>query len=219
MTLDSQSQTQLLTAARTIARFGLSDAFGHLSIRDSADTLIITALKPLALLTEADQPTMINFDASALPPGAPKEAWIHLALMRDRPGVGAVCRAQPPQVAAFTALNHDLDQLNGHAAMLGEVAIYPDSRLIRDADSGARVGAAIGNADVVVLRGNGAVTRGADLAQAVARMWLLERTAELNLRAHAAGSPIAISPDEAAWWREQAAELLPRIYHYLTQTR
>lgn len=91
-----------------------------------------------------------------------------------------------------------------------------DSRLVRDADAGTAVARAIGAAPAVVLRGNGAVTRGATLAEAVARMWLLERSAELAL---AAGPDASALPDhEQAWWRERSDELLPRMYDFLVRS-
>jgi HCOMODA/2-hydroxy-3-carboxy-muconic semialdehyde decarboxylase len=49
-------------------------------------------------------------------------------------------------------------------------------------------------------------------------MWLLERTAELLLRACAAGQPNDIDPAEQTWWNERADELLPRIYAYLSDS-
>lgn len=216
--MDEGVRAALLAAAHTIARSRLSDAFGHLSIRLSPTTLAITPARPLGLLTASDQPIAIDMNGAELPPGAPKEAWIHLALMNGNPGVGAVCRAQPPHVAAFSALGQNLALLNGHAAVMGPVTSYADSRLVRDAAAGARVQEAIGDADIVILVGNGAVTQGIDVAHAVARMWLLERTAELNLRAYAAGTPTGISAAEGDWWRQRSSELLPRIYSYLTHT-
>lgn len=216
--MDIDVRVALLEAAHTVARSQLSDAFGHLSVRLSPTTLAITPARPLGFLTASDQPVPIDMNSAELPPGAPKEGWIHLALMNGNPRVGAVCRAQPPHVAAFSALGQDLALLNGHAALMGTVACYPDSRLVRDAVAGRDVKEAIGHADIAVLAGNGAVTQGADIAHAVARMWLLERTAELNLRAYAAGTPTGISAAERDWWRQQSAELLPRIYSYLVLT-
>lgn len=210
--------TALLDAARVVARSGLSDAFGHVSLRTSEATLAITPVMPLGLLRPGFTPVTIELDATELPPAAPKEAWIHLALMRERPDIGAVCRAQPPSVAAVSALDRALLPLSGHGAVLGPVAVYPASFLIRDAAAAAEVAAATGRADAVILRGNGAVTRGADLSQAVGRMWLLERLADLSLRAWAAGTPSALPVAERDWWHAQAGELLPRIYAYLVNT-
>lgn len=216
--MDDEVPTALLGAARVVAGAGLSDAFGHVSLRISPTSLAITPVTPLGLLRADFVPVEVRLDATELPKAAPKEAWIHLALMRDRPDIGAVCRAQPPSVAVVSALDRALEPLSGHGAVIGPIAVHPTSTLVRDSTAGAAVAAATADADAVILRGNGAVTRGVDLAQAVARMWLLERLADLSLRAWAAGTPSALPDAERDWWHAQAGELLPRIYNYLVNT-
>jgi ribulose-5-phosphate 4-epimerase/fuculose-1-phosphate aldolase len=68
----------------------------------------------------------------------------------------------------------------------------------------------------VILRGNGAVTVGATVAEAVARMWVLEASAVLNATAAAVGTPVPLPDDEQAAWRAVAAELLPRIWTWIS---
>jgi HCOMODA/2-hydroxy-3-carboxy-muconic semialdehyde decarboxylase len=215
----SDARAQLLDAAAVVAGAGLTDAFGHLSVRTSAPELTITPPVALSALTADHALATLTLGSAELPSAAPKEAWIHLALAEGRPDIGAICRAQPPAVAALVAAGQPVLPLNGHGSFLGEtVPVYTDSRLIRDADSAAAVRHAMGDSNAVILRGNGAVTTGPDLASAVALMWVLEKTAELNLRALAAGTPHPLPLDEQAWWRERSTELLPRIYTYLTNT-
>ena len=64
----------------------------------------------------------------------------------------------------------------------------------------------------MLLRGNGAVTVGADVGEAVARMWVLEASAQMNSVAAAAGTPAPLSDDEQAAWRAVATEILGRIW-------
>jgi HCOMODA/2-hydroxy-3-carboxy-muconic semialdehyde decarboxylase len=208
----------LLDAARIVSWAGLSDAFGHVSTRTSDTSFAMTPVTPLGLLDPGFEPVTVELSATELPPRAPKEAWLHIALMGDRPEIGSVCRAQPPSVAAVAALGIDLIPLNGHGAVLGEIAVFPASWLVREQGIGKDVQTAMGDAPNIILRGNGAVTRGASLAEAVSRMWLLERSAELTLKAWAAGTPRPLPADEAQWWEAQSGELLPRIYNYLSKT-
>jgi HCOMODA/2-hydroxy-3-carboxy-muconic semialdehyde decarboxylase len=215
----TDAHAHLLGAAAVVAGAGLTDAFGHLSIRTSANELTITPPVALSALTREHRAATLTLGSTELPSAAPKEAWIHLALAEARPDIGAVCRAQPPAVAALVAAGRPVLPLNGHGSFLGEtVPVYENSRLIRDAGSAAAVRATLGVANAVILRGNGAVTVGPDIGSAVALMWVLEKTAELNLRALAAGTPHPLPLDEQSWWRDRAAELLPRIYAYLTHT-
>jgi HCOMODA/2-hydroxy-3-carboxy-muconic semialdehyde decarboxylase len=215
----TDAHAHLLEAAAVVAGAGLTDAFGHLSVRTSPDELTITPPVALSTLTAAHGLAILTLGSAELPAAAPKEAWIHLALAEARSDIGAICRAQPPAVAALVAAGRPVLPLNGHGSFLGEtVPVYEDSRLIRDARSAAAVSRTLGDSNAVILHGNGAVTTGPDLASAVALMWVLEKTAELNLRALAAGTPHPLPPGEQSWWRERSTELLPRIYTYLTHT-
>ncbi|MDT0183966.1 class II aldolase/adducin family protein [Microbacterium sp. ARD31] len=212
---DADARTELVRAARVVAGAGLSDAFGHVSVRRGS-SLLITAPIPLAFQTPADVVTL-SLDADDLPAGVPKEAWIHIAIARADSHVGAICRAQPRNVARATTAGRSIRPLDGQGALLGPtVATYDDSRLVRDAAAAETVAHLMGDAPAIVLRGNGAVTRGHDLGAAVARMWLLDRSADLSLHAPTSAAPLA--EGEQDWWRERDAELLPRIYDFLVRS-
>lgn len=209
----------LAMAANIIAAESLSDAFGHLSVRTSPKQLLITPPVPLGLVTETSEFRPVETGAVELPPGVPKEAWLHLAIADRRSDVAAVCRAQPPAVNALCALDLPLLPLNGQSALLGPVVpVHPDSRLVRDRGTASLVADRLDDGFAIMLRGNGAVTCGATLGDAVATMWLLERSARITLEAHAAGIPHPLPEEEQAWWRGIRTELLPRMYSALEQT-
>jgi HCOMODA/2-hydroxy-3-carboxy-muconic semialdehyde decarboxylase len=180
---------EVTATARGLARAGLVDAFGHVSVRTSTDQALLTPPVPLAWLTADDAPADLS--------------------------LGAVCRAQPRAVAAMAALGRVPAALNGHAAMLGPIALYPDSRLIRDRQTAEALVSSSADARAIILRGNGAVTWGRDAGEALARMWILERSAELDLQASSAGQASELPIEEQAWWRDHASELLPRVGRYL----
>ena len=101
-----------------------------------------------------------------MPTGVPREAWIHLAIARRRPDVGAICRAQPATATAAPIL-----ALHGQGAFLGpRVPVFSDAILVRDQARGEALAEKLGQAPALLLRGNGAVTVGADIGEAVARM-------------------------------------------------
>jgi HCOMODA/2-hydroxy-3-carboxy-muconic semialdehyde decarboxylase len=206
---------EVTATARGLARAGLVDAFGHVSVRTSTDQALLTPPVPLAWLTADDAPDDLSLGAVNLPDKAPKEAWIHIAVYERHAEAGAVCRAQPRAVAAMAALGRVPAALNGHAAMLGPIALYPDSRLIRDRQTAEALVSSSADARAIILRGNGAVTWGRDAGEALARMWILERSAELDLQASSAGQASELPIEEQAWWRDHASELLPRVGRYL----
>ncbi|MFJ5985207.1 class II aldolase/adducin family protein [Lentzea sp. NPDC092896] len=210
-------EEDLLDAALTTAHAGLVTAFGHVSVLVGGQVLI-TPPQPLGSLTKP--PIPLDLAADELPEGTPKEAWIHLAVYRARPDVRAICRAQPETATALASAGVPIRPLHGQGAFLGpEVPVFDDPRLVRDRQRAEELAKTLGNAPALLMRGNGAVTVGADVGQAVARMWLLEVSARINAQAAAAGRPRALSTDEQAAWLAAETELLSRLWAHLRADR
>lgn len=210
---------RLIEAAHAASRHGLVDAFGHISTRVSESELVITAPIALGDLSLDSPFPLVQLEATTLPDEAPKEAWIHKVIAEARSEVGGIFRAQPPAVGALTAAGLSPFAVDGHAALLGAmVPVYTDSRLVRDHVSARAVMGVLGQANAVILRGNGAVTVGSTTAEAVALMWVLEKTARLILRAAASGHPEQLPPAEQEYWNSRRGELLPRMFRYLAKS-
>jgi HCOMODA/2-hydroxy-3-carboxy-muconic semialdehyde decarboxylase len=212
----AQLSAELATAGRALHLAGLVNAFGHVSTRIDETKLLLTPPRPLGGLTE-DQFIEIDTNVSELPPGVPRETWIHVAIAKARPDVGAICRAQPPSTSAAAAALSAIAPLHGQGALLGPVVpVFQNARLIRDPDLGKQVAATLGDGYACVLKGNGAVTVGRNVGEAVARMWILEESCRLTLAASAAGlMPVALTEEEQNAWFATGAELLDRIWDYL----
>jgi ribulose-5-phosphate 4-epimerase/fuculose-1-phosphate aldolase len=207
--------SELIAAGRALAAEGLVTAFGHVSARSGPGTATITPARPLGSLQGDDPLLELSLDTEELPPGAPGEAWIHWAIYRARGEVGAVCRAQPAAATACSVAATPIRPLHGQGAFLGaEVAVHEDARLVRSRELGLEVADRLGGGSAVLLRGNGAVTVGATVGEAVARMWVLEASARLNL---AAPQSRSLEHEEFAAWAEVAPEILERIWQYLTR--
>jgi HCOMODA/2-hydroxy-3-carboxy-muconic semialdehyde decarboxylase len=212
---------EVTEAAHVLARLGLVTAFGHVSARvDGA--MLITPAADLAGVTEGGL-LRVPLEADRLPPGAPAEAWAHLAVYRQRPEADAVARAQPPSAfAAAAAAGADgaIRPLYGQAAWLGErVPVHDDARLLRSPVLAGAAAASLPDGEALLLRGNGALTLGATPGLAVARMWLLSVACQAFLDARAAGAAgeavTALRPAEVESWRAVAPELLPRLWQHL----
>jgi len=86
---------------------------------------------------------------------------------------------------------------------------------VRDPARGEALARALGDGWAVVMRGNGAVTAGRTLGQAVARMVVLERMARVFLSARGAGPVRPLGEEEVAAWQGAADELLERLWRHL----
>ncbi len=207
---------EVIAAARALDATGLVTAFGHVSFRDGQDRFFITPPKPLGSLEPDESLLEVSLAEEELPEGVPGEAWVHWAIYKSRPDVEGICRAQPPVTTAVTSAGLPIRSLHGQGAFLGEeVPVYDDARLIRDREAGEALAEDLGNAGGIVMRGNGAVTVGTSVGVAAARMWVLERSAEMNQMAASAGTPQPLGEEEFAYWESVSEEILERIWSYL----
>lgn len=213
----SGERAELAAAARALAAAGLVDAFGHVSVRLDADSMLITPPCPLGDVRADSRFVQVRLNVDELPPGVPKEAWLHLAVYRRRPDVGAVCRAQPDAALRAGVAGVPVYAVHGQGALLGdEVPVHDDARLVRDAVLAEAVAETLDDGWALILRGNGAVTAGRRLGHAISRMGLLESSARLHLDAAAAGrSPRPLSTAERSVWQAAGEELLDRIWDYM----
>ncbi|MEU6582187.1 class II aldolase/adducin family protein [Nocardia sp. NPDC046763] len=207
----------VVDAARALAALGLVDAFGHVSARD-VDHMVITPAADLATVATSDC-LRVPLTATALPSGCPAEAWAHLALYRRYPATGAIARAQPAASLAVGMRTDRVAPTHGQACWLGDsIPVYPSALLVRDADRGRSLAEAMGSADAMILRGNGAIAMGSDPATAVATMSVLAAACTVWLQTR--GEPAApLSAEEIRSWQAVKPELLPRLgAHLLRKT-
>jgi HCOMODA/2-hydroxy-3-carboxy-muconic semialdehyde decarboxylase len=206
----------VVAAARALAAAGLVDAFGHVSAR-VGDVALITPGLPMAAIESPDQLVELPLgEIDDLPAGAPKEAWVHWAIYRARPEVDSICRGQPSSPLAVAAIADELPALAGQAALAGApVPIYRDSRLVRDRGRALELAEVLGDAPSLIMRGNGALATGTTPGRAMARLYLLERAADIYLRAAAVGEPRPLDASEVSAWQSAGEELLERLWQYL----
>jgi HCOMODA/2-hydroxy-3-carboxy-muconic semialdehyde decarboxylase len=211
----------IVAAAHSLAAEGLVTAFGHVSAREEEQgSFLITPPKPLGSLGPEESLLEVSLAEDELPEGVPGEAWVHWAIYNRRPDVGGICRAQPPISTALASAGVPIRPLHGQGAFLGEeVPVYDDARLIRSQEAGEELAERLGDAGGVIMRGNGAVTVGTSVGAAVARMWVLEVSAEINRTAAAAGTPQVLGEEEFSYWESVSEEILERIWSYLKASK
>ncbi|HEY3188510.1 MAG TPA: class II aldolase/adducin family protein [Solirubrobacteraceae bacterium] len=202
----------LLAGCAILDGEGLTTAFGHVSVRTAADEVCISGNAGPGLVREADDLLTLGLDGTVRegdPTQLPGEAAIHLAILARRPDVGSVCRFHGPAALAWSTLGRPLPATTG---LVGdEVPWFDTSTTVTTLEHAGRLADRLGDGTAVLLRGFGAVTVGASLAEAVVRAWLLERAAAAVVAAAAIATPL---PFPAAGGPAPAQ--LRRAWNYLT---
>lgn len=213
------SAASLVGVAHVVAAVGLVTAFGHVSARETASSYRITGPGDLADAAAA-RTVVVGLSEDRLPDGAPPEAWLHTAIYRARPDVGAIVRAQPSSTFAVASVAEELRPLYGQAAWVSSrVPVHPVPRLCRSAELGAAAAVTLGMETAMLLRANGAVCVADSPEVAAARMWLLSVMCEVWLQASAAGTPIELEESDIDVWRAVGEQLLPRLWRHLERRR
>ncbi|KRB81358.1 aldolase [Sphingomonas sp. Root710] len=206
-------------AARAMARHGLAHAYGHVSIRLDAAHFLVTPASPLGLVSTSEPGVIVPLDGD-LPPGALPEVRIHREIYRARPGVGGVCRVQPPAAMALSALGETPRALHGLGTYFApKPPLWPGVALVRDDEQAVRVAEMMGDARAIVLSGNGVVTAGDTLEEAAGLAFFLEDAARIELAllpARAAGiAAREYTPEEVEKRAVKAGGLYERMWQYL----
>lgn len=208
-------------AGRALARSGLVHAFGHCSARLDDQRFIITPPKPMGNVRLQDEPPEVPI-VGPLPEGLLGEVRIHQAIYLRRPDVRAVCRVTPFHVELLSLVRRTPRARHGLGVIFDPaVRLWDDPRLLRDNESAQRLAEDLGAGRAIVMRGNGAVIVGADLAEAVASAWLLEDAARIEAGLMQIGQfdeKSLLSPEEVQARRATSAHVSQRLWDFLTSS-
>ena len=211
MEVAARIKKDLITACRILSREGLVQGFGHVSARiPDSDLFLLTPRVSLALVQEKDL-LELNLKgeivAGKLP--APFETPLHTALFDGRAEVRAIARIHGRRANMFSVTDRKLEPVHNHGSFfVGGVPVFPKTDLISTRKLGEEMVAALGKRPAILLRGNGQVTVGRTIAEAVMMAIYLEEAAEILYGALQIGTPIPLSREESALRQE---ETLPPV--------
>jgi HCOMODA/2-hydroxy-3-carboxy-muconic semialdehyde decarboxylase len=173
---DSSQREEILFAARAFARLGYMHGFGHISIR-TADGVLITPTRPPFL--EQQPADVLRCDGngqvqSGNAKGRPIEVFLHLGIYAARKDVHAICRTHAPHSSAVQSQQSVPPIRHGFGGIAETIAVHNETDLIHNLEMGRRAAETLGTRDALIIRGNGALTVGATVGQAAARMWSVE---------------------------------------------
>ncbi|MFT4210903.1 MAG: class II aldolase/adducin family protein [Microbacterium sp.] len=166
--------------------------WGHVSLRDPAARGLWMKAGPRGFdEVGAADVVLIDLDGDRLAGegSVPFEYPIHTEVLRARPDVGSVVHCHAPFSIALAATGQDLIAFsNGAGPFSGGVPRFEQPiGLIRTRELGEALAQTLGSARALFLVGHGLVAVGSSVETAVAATVLLERAAELQLLAAAAG--------------------------------
>ncbi len=206
--IDSAMQ-DLVTANRILAREGVMDAFGHVSIRHPEDPdRFVMAFARSPELVEAGDLGVYDLQGRLVTESDRKpysERFIHAAAYEARPDVMAVVHNHAYDVIPFAVTDEKLQPITHTGAVMGaEIPVW-DIRdrfgdthlLVVDMEQARDLAARLGANTSVLMRGHGCVVVGTTLKRAVASAVYMQVNARLQLAARQLGEPKFLSPEEA----------------------
>jgi HCOMODA/2-hydroxy-3-carboxy-muconic semialdehyde decarboxylase len=221
---------RLAVANRILAREGVVDAFGHVSVRHPGDAgrYLLSCSRSPALVRPDDVMAFTLDGEPASPETGPPylERHIHGALYEARPDLHAVVHNHAYEVIPFSIAGGELRPVLHVAAIIGARVPVWDIRdrfgdtdlLVRTMDHGRDLAAALGDGGAALMRGHGAVVAGASLEEAVTAAIYLMVNARIVQSAVALGDVTYLTAGEIALCRETQLGDVPlgRVWEYLT---
>ncbi|MBS8227312.1 class II aldolase/adducin family protein [Vannielia litorea] len=214
---EATTEVTLRMAARALGRAGLAHAYGHCSVRLSEHEFLVCAPVPMGQVTPGAEGTVVPVDGP-LPEGVLGEVRIHQQLYKTRPEAGGVVRCMPPKIMALSTLRRVPQMRHGMGAYFrAGMALWDSPLLIRDDASAEALAAQMAGMRAGVMRGNGLVTVGESIEEAVVLAWYAEDAAQIELEVLASGlDGVLVSAEEAALRDTWSGGILERMWAYLT---
>jgi ribulose-5-phosphate 4-epimerase/fuculose-1-phosphate aldolase len=207
----SDLKRDVISACRILGEQKLVEGFGHVSARlPDSESFLLTPRISLALVGEADLLTL-NLDGKVVEGHhpAPFEAWLHTAIMKSKPSVNAITRIHARVANMFSVTERKLEPVHNHGSFFaGGVPVFKRPDLISTAELGAQMTQELGDDPAILLRGNGQVTVGRTIPEAVMMAIYLEEAAVMLYGALQIGTPIPLSASES---KQRRIEALPPV--------
>jgi L-fuculose-phosphate aldolase len=176
---------------------GVTLSVGHVSQRvpDAPDRFVVKgrgyAVDALPAVKAADM-IVCDLDGNMVegPPGCTQcyEVKIHSAILKNYPEVQSVVHAHPRHAVLMSVLGAPIVPMCNEGAQLvrSPVPVWPHSRLVSTDEDGEGLATLIGNSQVALLIGPGAVATGSTMSQSIANIYAFEEQARMNYWAYAA---------------------------------
>ena len=189
----------LIDACRILSHEELGRGFGHVSARvPGTDLFLLTPRVSLALVKEKEL-LMLNLQGKVVEGKStpPSEAALHAAVFKRRADVQAIARIHARKANYFSVTDRKIEPVHNHGSFFhGGVPLFSQTPLISTLELGAEVAETLGPNPAVLLRGNGQVTVGRTIPEAVMMAIYLEEAADMLYGALQIGAPVFLGAEE-----------------------
>lgn len=196
-------RSELVAASRRLHSMGwVANHDGNISVRLTGKRLLITPTAYSKADVDDSSLIIVDLDGKVLE-GRKKpfsELELHLAAYRARPEIEVVLHAHPPCATAFGLAGLELSPvaMPELVVSLGDRIPTLPRAMPKTPEAVKGVEAAAAQVDAMLLGGNGALTLGADLSQALLRMELVEHYAKILTAARQLGPIAPLPPADVA---------------------
>lgn len=209
--VDAAAIDDLVAANRILAKHGVLDAWGHVSIRHpgNPERYLLSRARAPALVSAED---IMEFDLDSNPTDQRDrrmflERFIHGSAYKARPDVNAVVHSHSPTVIPFSVTGEPMKPISHIASFLGAEAPVPvweirdvgitQGLLVTNNEQGSSLAKTLGDRPVALMRGHGDLVVAPDIRRAVHRALYTEVNAQQLATALSFKRPITfIAPDE-----------------------
>lgn len=213
---------RLAAALRLFGTFGFDEGVaGHITYRDPErrDHFWVNPFGLNFKQIRVSDLILVNHDGEVVEGDWPVNVAafaIHSQVHQARPDVNAAAHAHAVHGKAFSSLGITLDPLTQDAcAFYDDHAVFDDyTGVVTDPAEGARIGQALGDRKMVVLRNHGLLTVGGSVDSAAWWFITAERTCQAQLLAMAAGKTVSIDPTMAALTHGQVGSEVAGAFNF-----
>jgi ribulose-5-phosphate 4-epimerase/fuculose-1-phosphate aldolase len=198
------ARVELAAAYRLTAMHGWTYlAASHISARvpDEENTFLINAHGLFFEEITASNLIKVDFDGRQLTESDyranPAGYTIHAGILAGRPDLASVMHTHTTAGMALSALSCGLLSIDQESMRYhNRIGYHAFEGIAHDLGEGERLIRDLGPHFAMILRNHGLLTCGRSVGEAFQRMFYLERSAETQLAAMAAGAPLHEVPDE-----------------------
>jgi ribulose-5-phosphate 4-epimerase/fuculose-1-phosphate aldolase len=196
----TEIKQKLVDGCHILDREGITDGFGHVSVRVPATEAFLTIANVSPGCATLERLVMLDLNGEFLGGiNTPPYEWpIHACILKARPEAMSVCYTHSKWSALFSVLKGGLRPLHIYARFLPIAGppVYPAAGLIGTIERGTALAASLKDSAAVLMRAHGDAVVGISLEEAILRTVRLAFVSELAHLAVAHGEPLYMTEEE-----------------------